>query len=115
LYELLSPYPEYFSVGIAFHVHASIAHLLGNLAAFLGEPVRAADHLLQGIDSTRRFGARTCLVYNLLDAARLFGQSGPTHDLSRSRQLLSEAMQLSEALGMHPAHGMAMQLHSELG
>ena len=114
LYELLSPYPEYFSVGIAFHVHASIAHLLGNLAAFLDEPVRAADYLLQGIDSTRRFGARTCLVYNLLDAARLFGQSGPTHDRARSRQLLAEATQLAEALGMHPAHGLAMQLHSEL-
>ena len=110
LYELLQPYASYFAVGISFHLHASIAHLLGNLAALLGEPVRAVDYLLLGIDSSRRFGARTCLVYNLIDTAKLMAQPGPAHDATRARQLLTEAAELSAQLGMSPAHGVATQL-----
>ena len=114
LYELLTPYPDYFAIGISFHCQGSIAHYLGNLARVLGRPEDARALLERGAQQNERFGALTCQIHNELDLARLLSEPGSVQDLPRARALLGSLAERAGAMGMHPARNAALRLREQL-
>jgi len=114
LYELLEPYPDYFSIGISFHCQGSIAHYLGNLAWVLGRPEAARDLLERGAASNQRFHALTMLIHNELDLARLLIAPGPVQDAARARVLLDSIAERAGAMGMKPAQATALRLREQV-
>jgi hypothetical protein len=60
LYELLSPYPEYFAINLAFLCEGSVSQLLGKLARSFGDAAQARRHFDASIDESERAGFVAC-------------------------------------------------------
>jgi tetratricopeptide (TPR) repeat protein len=102
LYEELSPFPQYFAVGISYHCYSSISHLLGGLALALGREAKALEHFEEAVRRNGEMGWKPWLVRSQLDLARLLLTSSKLRDTARATQLLEEALQVAAECGMKP-------------
>jgi hypothetical protein len=58
LYDLLTPYPEYFAVNLSFFCEGSVSQLLGMLARSFGEVERARQHFEAAIAASEKAGLK---------------------------------------------------------
>src|SRR5262249_31757715 len=101
LYDLLLPHAEH-NVAIGFG-HASfgaVGRYLGLLAWLLGRETEAARHFEQALQLDARMGARPWLAYAQREYAGFLRARGRPEDLRRATQLLSDARETAEQLGM---------------
>jgi len=75
LYELLTPYPRYFAVNLAFYCEGSVSQLLGMLACKLGERKSARQHLEPAIRVSEKAGLWTCAADAQLQLEALLRRS----------------------------------------
>jgi DNA-binding winged helix-turn-helix (wHTH) protein len=102
LYELLSPYPQYYAVGISFHCDGSTSHFLGLLARTLGNDEAALGHFESALGRNGEFGLKACTLQSRFELASLLLESRRVNDVARGTQLLIETRHQATQLGLRP-------------
>jgi DNA-binding winged helix-turn-helix (wHTH) protein len=100
IYQLLEPYPDLYSAGIAYHCDGSISWYLGKLARALGRDAAARDHFEHAIDRHTAFEQRAWAAQTRVDLGALLRDSAIVRDCARATRLFSEARVASEQLGL---------------
>jgi DNA-binding winged helix-turn-helix (wHTH) protein len=102
LYELLSEYPEYYAVDIAFHCDGSVSHYLAQLAHSLGRDEDARKHYEVAVERNQAFGLVPCEVQSQFELADLLLESPRVRDAARARDLLESVRETATKIGMLP-------------
>ncbi len=103
IYDLVRPYEDRWILTGRDAVAAAgpLAYYLGVLAASLSRFDAAACHFEAALETTERFGARPCLALTQGAYGTMLARRGATLDRHRARQLLADALQTAEDLGMN--------------
>ena len=99
LYDLLSPFPEYYAMGISFHAYGSVSHTLGLLSRALGHKERARDHFELGLHKHASFGLK---AWETRSAVALAEQLRELGDTKRVPELLDHAARIASEAGLGP-------------
>jgi hypothetical protein len=108
LVRLLTPYAEFYAVGVSFHCEGSVASHLGLLCEALGQPDRARQHYTQGLERERMFGLFPCAALTGLRLAQLL--LAHAADRSGGLRLLEHVHAEAERMGMQPLWRVASDL-----
>lgn len=100
LYERLSPYRRLNAVNSLGHYTGSASHYLAQLAVFLDRPKLAKDHFEAALEMNERMGARPALCRTRVSFGRFLQQRTVCTDTGRARELLQQAKDMAETIGM---------------
>ena len=101
LYDLLAPYgSSYVVVGNGDSVVGSVSRVLGELATLLRRWNEAEAHFLYAIAQERRLGARPYLANAAHSYARMLLERMEAGDAARAGELIDEAEELAQQVGM---------------
>lgn len=101
LYDLLAPFGERNIVlPIGVGCLGAAGRYLGTLAAALGLAAEAEQHFERALALETRMGARPLLAWTQFEYARVLRARGDPQDAARAAQLVAEAQEAAEALGM---------------
>lgn len=116
LYDLLAPYgSSYVVVGNGDSVVGSVSRVLGELAALLRRWNEAEAHFLYAIAQERRLGARPYLANAAHSYARMLLERMETGDAARAGELIDEAEELAQQVGMARLLEQLQTLRARLG
>ncbi|MBV8995290.1 MAG: adenylate/guanylate cyclase domain-containing protein [Pseudonocardiales bacterium] len=103
LYDLLRPYERRWPLAgrDAVAPQGPLAFYLGMLAAALSRFDAAARHFEVALDDAQRIGARPYLALTQGAYGAMLARRGATLDRQRARQLLADARQTAQQLGMN--------------
>ncbi|MGH3787965.1 MAG: ATP-binding protein [Pseudonocardiaceae bacterium] len=103
IYDLLRPYERRWALAGRDAVAAAgpLAYYLGVLAASLSRFDAAARHFEVALEATERVGARPHLALAKGAYGAMLARRGATLDHQRARQLLADALQAAQELGMN--------------
>ena len=103
LYDLIRPYEGRWTLAgrDAVAVGGPIAYYLGVLAASLSRFDAAARHFEFALDDAQRIGARPYVALTQGTYGALLARRGATLDRRRAKQLLADALQAAQQLGMN--------------
>ncbi|MGB8996559.1 MAG: adenylate/guanylate cyclase domain-containing protein [Pseudonocardiaceae bacterium] len=103
IYDLVRPYERRWALAGRDAVAAGgpIAYYLGMLAATLSRFDAAARHFELAIEAAARIGARPYLALAQGAYGAMLARRGATLDHQRARQLLADALQAAQKLGMN--------------
>jgi predicted ATPase/class 3 adenylate cyclase len=103
IYDLVRPYEGRWALAGRDAVAAGgpLAYYLGVLAASLSRFDAAARHFEVALESTKRIGARPYLALTQGAYGAMLARRGATLDRQRARQLLADALQAAQELGMN--------------
>jgi predicted ATPase/class 3 adenylate cyclase len=103
MYDRLRPYEHRWSLAGRDAVAAGgpIAYYLGVLAAALSRFDAAARHFEVALEASERIGARPYLALTQGAYGAMLARRGATLDRQRARQLLADALQTAQRLGMN--------------
>jgi tetratricopeptide (TPR) repeat protein len=110
IYDLVRPYERRWgSAGRdAVALLGPIAYYLGVLAAALSRFDAAARHFEVALDDAQRVGARPYLALTQGAYGAMLARRGATLDRQRARQLLADALQTAQQLGMNQLYDEAL-------
>jgi tetratricopeptide (TPR) repeat protein len=91
-----------------------VAYYLGILAASLSRFDAAACHFQVALDAAQRFGARPYLALAQGAYGAMLARHGATSDLQRARQLLAEALNTAQELGMNQLYHDVVAVRAEV-
>jgi hypothetical protein len=117
LYDLIRPYERRWAVAgrDAVAPMGPIAYYLGMLAASLSRFDAAVGHFQVAVEIAERIGARPFLALATGAYGALLARRGATSDYCRARQLLADAQQAAQELGMNQLHAEVIAARLELG
>ncbi len=101
LYPLLLPYAERNAVMQGAHeYHGSVSRYLGLLAATMSRWEEAERHFEDALEMNARMGARPHVAWSQHDHARMLLRRGRTGDRQKALELLTQALDTAQELGM---------------
>ncbi|MBN1655850.1 MAG: AAA family ATPase [Deltaproteobacteria bacterium] len=101
VYELLTPYPQYYAASLSFHCDGSISYYLGVLARALGRNRDAVSHLEAALEQNARFGLKAHVIRTRCELARALAGDTSRTAQKRARSLVKQAMEDAQKLGLH--------------
>jgi tetratricopeptide (TPR) repeat protein len=114
LFRLLEPHAAMFAADLSFHSDGSVAHVVGQLARYLGRRDAALAYFHDAVLSNDRFGLRARAAESRLElASTLLG--GTPHEQAVARELLAAVQSAAYTIGMAPLLGRATALLSLSG
>jgi DNA-binding CsgD family transcriptional regulator/tetratricopeptide (TPR) repeat protein len=87
-------------IGHAVACYGAADRYLGMLAATLGDRALAARHFEAALALDREAGAHTWVAHTAYEYGRLLGSAGAEDDAGRAAELLAEAAELAQRIGM---------------
>ncbi|HKP57065.1 MAG TPA: AAA family ATPase [Polyangiales bacterium] len=102
LYELLSPYPDYYGIDISFHSDGSVSYYLARLSLLLGQEAAAQTHYERALELHERMTLRPYAALTSFELGSLLLDSASLHDAPRGLELLAQAERAAEEIGMRP-------------
>ncbi len=116
VYDLVRPYEHRWALAGRDAVAAGgpIAYYLGILAAALSRFDAAARHFEVAIETSERIGARPYLALAQGAYGTMLARRGATLDRQRARQLLSDALQSAQELGMNQLYDEVVAIQAGL-
>jgi predicted ATPase/class 3 adenylate cyclase len=116
IYDLVRPYERRWTLAGRDAVAAGgpIAYYLGILAAALSRFDAAARHFEVAIETTERIGARPYLALTQGAYGAMLARRGATLDRQRARQLLADALQTAQTLGMNQLYDEVIATQADL-
>src|SRR5262249_25315219 len=110
LYAMLLPNQHWNVVAVGVEMYwGPVAHYLGLLATTLGRWDDATRHFNQALAMNTRMGATPWLARTRLAYARMLLKRGSSADRHQAAQLLDDALQIADGLGMNY---LANQIHT---
>ena len=100
LYQKLAPYAELVALAASEVSVGPVPRPLGILASLIGRHDDAARHFEDAIARAQRMGARPWLAHAQHTYARMLAERGRSGDRERAVDLLTNALEASEELGM---------------
>jgi DNA-binding winged helix-turn-helix (wHTH) protein len=113
LARLLSPYSEFYAVGVSFHCDGSVASHLGLLSETLGQWDRARAYYAHGREREQAFGLMPCAALTGMRLARLLLREEAVS--SAGLQLLEHVRAEALRMGMQPLARAAYDLRRRAG
>lgn len=110
LYDLLSPYPQFFVASLSCHCHGAVSHFLGILARTLGDRERALAHFEVALVEQEKRGLHPQLAHTRHELARMLADSTVDKDRDRALRLTRAAHETACELGMEPLRTATEQL-----
>jgi len=101
VYELLSPFSQYYAAGFSFHCGGSIAYYLGMLALALDRNRDAVAHFEYALEQNERFGLKAHVIRTRCELASALAEDTTRKDQRRASSLLKQAMEDAQKLGLH--------------
>lgn len=116
IYDLVRPYEHRWTLAGRDAVAAGgpIAYYLGILAAALSRFDAAARHFEVAIETSERIGARPYLALAQGGYGAMLARRGATLDRQRARQLLADALQSAQELGMNQLYDEVVAIQAGL-
>jgi predicted ATPase/class 3 adenylate cyclase len=116
IYDLVRPYEHRWALAGRDAVAAGgpISYYLGILAAALSRFDAAARHFEVAIEASERIGARPYLALAQGAYGTMLARRGATLDRQRARQLLSDALQSAQELGMNQLYDEVVAIQAGL-
>jgi tetratricopeptide (TPR) repeat protein len=114
LYQLLTPYAQYYAVGVSLHCEGSVFYFLGILARTLGRNREAVEHLENALVQNERFGLKAQVVRSRFELARTLACNPTRSARKRARSLLEQALKAARTLGLQMLFDDVERLLTEL-
>ena len=115
-YELLEPYPEFIIYcSYVFYCGGSVAHYLGLLADCLGEWQKADVHFEQALEQHQAMGLYPLTAHTQHTWARMLLNRDEADDRVRANELLDQASETADRLGMIRLQRLIAEAREEFG
>ena len=115
-YELLETYPDHIVYcSYIYYCGGSISHYLGLLSGFLGEWQKAEAHFEQALEQHQSMGFHPLAAHTQHAWAGMLLQRGEAGDRERAEELLDQASETADRLGMIRLQRLIAETREEFG